>query len=591
MTKRFKQIRNIAHHSARNQGQGIVEYVLLLVLVGIAVVAIVQVMQPAIGDVFKRMVDKNVVAPPALAGYTPPATYTYTPTIDPNITPSATPTNTPTATPTDTPVFTNTPTETAVPTNTYTPTATNTPQYLACEYVGSGGTVVIEAENFAHQELGNPSSSVWAANIDYTGYSGSMAVMVPNVGVNQGLTTNGPRLDYPVRLDVAGDYYIFVRGIPLSPDTGNNDSVHAGVDGTAITLEGTGLTNYETAYYNWQRWYAPVNLTAGQHTLNIWMREDGMIIDRVMLSTNPNIVGNGSNVNGPASSSAPAGCTSSLTVPPPTSTPTNTPTITPIPTNTPTPTPGAALSVYVSSSSSGTSGGVNYDDEDVLFYNGATDSWSMYLDLSDLGQGGEDLDAFAILSDGSVLMSFDGNATIPGIGVTVRDEDVVRFIPSSTGPSTSGTFEYYFDGSDVDLTDDVDAIAVLGDGRVLISTDGNVTLSGISVNNEDLVAFTPTQLGSNTSGSWAMYFDASDTGLGGNVEGARVHPSTGKIYLSIDGSTTLGGVGITASDIFACTPTSLGNNTACTYDSTLAWDGSNHDYSGENMDAMYIVLP
>jgi hypothetical protein len=182
----------------------------------------------------------------------------------------------------------------------------------------------MEAENYAQQTLGNPSSSVWAANVDYTGYSGNTALMAPNVGVNHGLTTNGPRLDYPVRLDVDGAYYIFVRGIPLSPDPGNNDSLHAGMDGTAITLNGTGLTNYETGYYNWQHWSAPVNLTAGQHTLNIWMREDGMIIDRVMVSTNPNIVGNGSNVVGPASSSAPAGCTS-VSAPPPTPTPTNTP--------------------------------------------------------------------------------------------------------------------------------------------------------------------------------------------------------------------------------------------------------------------------
>jgi hypothetical protein len=236
---------------------------------------------------------------------------------------------------TDTPIFTNTPTETPLPTDTHTPTVTNTPVYLACEYVGVGGTVVIEAENFAQQTLGSPSSSVWAANVDYSGYSGNTAVMVPNAGANTGLTTNGPRLDYPVRLDAAGDYYIFVRGRPLSPDEYNNDSFHAGVDGNAITLSGTGFTNFDISDYNWQRWGTPVTLTEGQHTLNIWMREDGMIIDRVMLSTNSGIISNGSTATGPASSSAPAGC-SGLSAPPPTSTPSNTPTITPIPSATPT---------------------------------------------------------------------------------------------------------------------------------------------------------------------------------------------------------------------------------------------------------------
>ena len=336
MKKKVSQKRNTRHQSANNKGQGLVEYALLLVLVGIAVVAIVEVMEPAIGDVFQRMVDKNVVAPPALAGYTPPPTYTLTPTIDPNITPSPTSTNTPVPTATDTPVFTYTPTETAQPADTHTPTATNTPQYLACEYVGVGGTVVIEAEKYAQQTLGNPSSSVWAANVDYAGYVGNTALMVPNVGANMSLTTNGPRLDYPVRLDVAGDYYIFVRGRPLSPDEGGNDSFHAGVDGNAITLSGTGFTGFNNGSgYNWQRWGTPVTLTEGQHTLNIWMREDGMIIDRVMLSTNSSSIGNGSTSNGPASSTAPAGCTG-VSAPPPTSTPTSIPTNTPIPTATPT---------------------------------------------------------------------------------------------------------------------------------------------------------------------------------------------------------------------------------------------------------------
>ena len=378
MNNKLKQHKQSPYHSAKNQGQGLVEYVLLLSLVGIAVIAIVQMMEPAIGDVFQRIVDKNVVAPPALAGYTPPPTYTPTATIDPNITPSPTATNTPIPPATDTPVPSDTPTGTLAPTDTHTPTATNTPQYLACEYLGVSGTVVIEAEKFAQQTLGNPSSSVWAANVDVSGYTGSTALMIPNVGVNQGLTTNGPRLDYPVRLDAAGDYYIFVRGIPHSSNTGGNDSVHAGVDGSAVTLTGTGLTSFGTTNYNWQRWGTPVTLTEGQHTLNIWMREDGMIIDRVMLSTDPNIVSNGSNATGPTSSTAPAGCTG-VSAPPPTSTPTTIPTNTPIPTATPTVNPGSIqiLEQRVVD---------DYDDAEEQISNGDMDRSSSDLELINDGQ-------------------------------------------------------------------------------------------------------------------------------------------------------------------------------------------------------------
>jgi hypothetical protein len=413
--------------------------------------------------------------------------------------------------------------------------------------------------------------------------------MVPNAGANVGLTTNGPRLDYPVRLDTAGDYYIFVRGRPLSPDEYNNDSFHAGVDGNAITLSGTGFTNFGLSNYNWQRWGTPVTLTEGQHTLNIWMREDGMIIDRVMLSTNSGIVGNGSTSTGPASSSAPAGCTG-LSAPPPTSTPSNTPTNTPVPTPTFTPTPGAAASVYISAVDNGSVDGISYRDEDVLFYNGATDTWSIYLDMSDVGQGGEDLDAFTILSDGSVLISFRDSANVPGLGSTIRDEDIVRFIPSSTGTNTAGTFEYFFDGSDVGLSDDVDAVSVLSDGRILISPVGSVNLGGNSIRDEDLAAFTPSNLGSSTSGSWAQYFDASDTGFTRDTMGAWVDTATGKIHLAVDGNISVSGLNITTADVFACTITSSGNNTSCTYDSTLFWDGSTYGFNGE-IDALVAVVP
>ncbi len=50
---------------------------------------------------------------------------------------------------------------------------------------------------------------------------------------------------------------------------------------------------------------------------------------------------------------------------------------------------------------------------------------------------------------------------------------------------------------------------VLPDGRLLISTLGNVSVTGASGADEDLLVFTPAALGSTTSGTWAMYFDGS----------------------------------------------------------------------------------
>ena len=117
------------HHagSAPEKGQGLVEYALILALVALAVVVIIEVLEPAVANVFSQFVQQAPVAPPQLLSYTPPPTNqpppSPTPTLDPSITPSITPTFTPTPIPSNTP----TPTTTPSPTNTPTPTITPTP--------------------------------------------------------------------------------------------------------------------------------------------------------------------------------------------------------------------------------------------------------------------------------------------------------------------------------------------------------------------------------------------------------------------------------------------------------------------------------
>ena len=61
--------------------------------------------------------------------------------------------------------------------------------------------------------------------------------------------------------------------------------------------------------------------------------------------------------------------------------------------------------------------------------------------------------------------------------------------------------------------EDVDAFALAADGRLLVSTTDNVSVTGASGADEDLLAFVPTQLGATTSGTWSLYFDGSDVEL------------------------------------------------------------------------------
>jgi hypothetical protein len=115
-------------------------------------------------------------------------------------------------------------------------------------------------------------------------------------------------------------------------------------------------------------------------------------------------------------------------------------------------------------------------------------------------------------------------------------------------------------------------------------------VTGVSGNDEDLISFNATSLGSATSGTWSMYFDGSDVGLNEatseQINGVWIN-TTGKIYLTTIGAFSVTGVNGSGSDIFACVPGSLGSTTTCTYSSY--WTGASNGFGGEITDGIHIV--
>ena len=281
----------------------------------------------------------------------------------------------------------------------------------------------------------------------------------------------------------------------------------------------------------------------------------------------------------------------------PTLTPTNTsvpptatftPTIVPSPTNSPVP----AEILYLSSTTDGTAGAVAFADEDILSFNKTNSTWAMYFDGSDVGIT-SDIDAFFRLPDGTILLSVDTDGAVGTFG-TVDDSDIIRFTPTSLGSTTAGTFSWYFDGSDVGLSttaEDIDAIGFAPDGKLVISTLGAFGVTGVSGNDEDLLVFTATTLGATTTGTWALYFDGSDVGLNEatseQINGVWIEAATNKIYLTTTGNFSVPGLSGSGSDIFICTPGTLGNTTSCTY--TSYWVGASNGFAGEIVDGLHIV--
>ena len=278
----------------------------------------------------------------------------------------------------------------------------------------------------------------------------------------------------------------------------------------------------------------------------------------------------------------------------PTATPTSTPTQTFTPTVTPT-LPASGSPLYVSFASSGTVASVSFADEDVLQFDGTT--WSLFFDGGDVGLGAVDVFAFYYLDADSILLSFDNTVTVSGTSgnITFAPTDIARF-DGSLGPTTTGTFSMYFNGTDVGLdssSDYIDAIEILSDGKLLISTRGNPVVPGpTGLADEDILQFTPVTLGNTTSGTWALYFDGSDVGLSTNSQediDALDVDSNGAIYLSTLGDFSVTGISGFDEDVFVCVPTSLGSLTACNYSSTLYFDGSTWGQNANDLDAFNIL--
>ncbi len=194
------------------------------------------------------------------------------------------------------------------------------------------------------------------------------------------------------------------------------------------------------------------------------------------------------------------------------------------------------------------------------------------------------IDGFSFLSESEILISFQRpqNRKVFGLppGPAVDDSDVLLFTADSLGEgTTSGVWSRYFDGSDVGLDawgEDIDAIAVLPDGGLLMSTVADAVVAAGTFPDEDVFRFDfgvggP---GTNTAGTFSPYFDGSATGAytneltngGEDIDAFALDSSNGDVHLSTLANFAVGnrpwkaapwtgGTRGQDDDIATCTPT------------------------------------
>jgi len=159
---------------------------------------------------------------------------------------------------------------------------------------GADGLVSIEAEFYD----GTTPSGTHAWTADPTpGYSGLGALVAsPNTGtrVTSSVEGRSPRLDYQVRFVKSGVHYLWVRG--LGP-TDADDTLHGGLNG--VVLASSAYIDRLQPTWGWTQAtgngpVATIQIPSpGVYTVNLWMREDGAKVDKLVLSTNVTYVPTG----------------------------------------------------------------------------------------------------------------------------------------------------------------------------------------------------------------------------------------------------------------------------------------------------------
>ncbi len=157
-------------------------------------------------------------------------------------------------------------------------------------------------------------------------------------------------------------------------------------------------------------------------------------------------------------------------------------------------------------------GSLSISDEDIVLYNPATGDASMFLDAGGLFVGNENIDALTMLPNGNLLISTRNSAQIGSL--LFEDGDIVEY------DLTTGAASIWL-GTAATGGIDINKLHLMPDGSLLFGLfntkpDNEFTVNGVSFTACDLLAFDP------ATGSVSMYWDASEE-LGANSDITQIH--------------------------------------------------------------------
>ena len=146
-------------------------------------------------------------------------------------------------------------------------------------FVTINGRLVAETDQFTSTLTGGDHSWVPVFSPGATGLVTMQAL--PDQGTRRNSIANSPALNIRAFFAEAGEYFVWLRGLGVS----NGNTAHVGLNGS-LRANGVELP-FDWGWSNTtfrNNTASIVVPSAGVHEINLWMREDGVVVDRILLT-------------------------------------------------------------------------------------------------------------------------------------------------------------------------------------------------------------------------------------------------------------------------------------------------------------------
>lgn len=203
-------------------------------------------------------------------------------------------------------------------------------------------------------------------------------------------------------------------------------------------------------------------------------------------------------------------------------------------------TPVSNSAVIFSTSENAVIASLNLDDDDLVEYIPADRNGSVYLDGGTIFHHDEDINGFDLLDNGNILLTTADNARIGSLNF--GDDDIVEYDPAT------GIAMLYFNGSVFSTgSETIDAVAVLPNGNIVLSTQGHARIGALSFEEGDLVEYDL------SGGNASLYFDHNTFHHNENIDAVDILDN-GTILLSTASDASIHGLHFTDADVIAYDP-------------------------------------